>query len=165
METEKKYRIAVVPGSYDPVTIGHLNIIRRTAELFDEVRAVVFKNSAKKYMFTEEQRFEMLKISCRDIPNVKVELSEELLADYVVKIRASAIVKGVRNNSDFEYESWLASINHSVDDSVETLFLPSHSELSYINSTVVRELLLYGKNVEKYVPKEIFEYIHENFRH
>ncbi len=159
----KEKRIAVVPGSYDPVTKGHMDIIARAAKLFDEVRVVVFVNSAKNYCFSAADRLELLSKACADMPNVKVEMSEGLVVDYAIACGACALVKGIRNTTDFDYEYWMASINRSVDEQIETVLLPARAELSYMNSTVVRELLRYGKDVSQYVPEEVAEDVAEMY--
>lgn len=144
----------VVPGSYDPVTVGHIDIIKRAALIFDQVCAVVFENSDKRNAFTAEIRLKMLIAACSDIKNVSVELSDEMLVDYMRKRDISYIVKGARDAVDFDYEYKLASINRSFDTGVETVLLPSRPELQHISSTVVRELIKYGKPLDGYVPAQ-----------
>ncbi len=152
----KEKKIAVLPGSYDPVTKGHMDIIVRAAKLFDEVRVLLCVNSSKSYCFTEEQRLEMLRAACKALDNVTVEKYDGLLADYVTEQGVCAIVKGVRNTTDFEYESWMAAVNGTLSET-ETVFLPADPTLSFINSTMVRELLRYGKDVSAYVPEAVAE--------
>ena len=145
-------RICVIPGSYDPVTVGHADLIRRAALLFDGVHAVVFRNSAKEAMFTLEARVEMLRAACGGMANVTVAVTDGLLADYAAKVGAAAIVKGVRSASDLNYEGTLAAINREIGGA-ETVLLPARAEHSFISSSFVREMLRYGKDVSKYVPE------------
>ena len=142
----------IVPGSYDPVTVGHCDIIKRATALFDEVYAVVFENSDKRNAFSAKQRFEMLCASCLELPNVRVELSNGMLVDFMRSRGIGVIVKGVRSATDFDYEYQLAGINHGFDKSVETVILPSRPELQHISSTVVRELIKYNKTLDGYMP-------------
>lgn len=142
----------VVPGSYDPVTVGHLDIIRRAALIFDEVYATVFENCDKHTAFTAELRHEMLRATCADIKNVKTELSGGMLVEYMRERGITYIVKGVRDAVDFDYEYKLANINRSFDPAAETVLLPSRPELQFISSTVARELIKYKKPLDGYVP-------------
>ena len=151
-------KTALIPGSFDPITRGHLDVIERTAALFDEVIVAVFDNSEKRTLFTAEQRLEMAELAVKDIPNVKADLSNGLLAEYAEKHNA-VLVKGVRNVTDFDYEYWLAAINRNMDEKIETIFLPASAEVQHISSTVVREMLKYGRSLDSLVPKEVNDYI------
>jgi pantetheine-phosphate adenylyltransferase len=142
----------IVPGSYDPVTVGHLDIIARAAQIFDEVWAVVFANSDKRTAFSGETRLKMLAAACVELPNVKAAVSEGMLVDFMRENEIKYIVKGVRDSSDFDYEYKMANINHAFYAEAETVFLPSRPELQHISSTVVRELIKYGKPLDGYVP-------------
>ncbi len=145
----------IIPGSFDPVTVGHADIINRAALLFGEVYAVVFDNSDKRYTFTSQKRLEMLRLSCAELPNVTIGLSDGMLVDYMRDHEIKYIVKGVRGMVDFDYELGLANINRSFDREVETILIPSKPEFSHISSTVVRELIKYKKPLHGYIPESV----------
>lgn len=144
----------VIPGSYDPVTVGHIDIIIRASKVFDEVWAVVFTNSDKYYRFTGEMRLKMLAASCAGLDNVNTALSDGMLVDFMREHGIKYIVKGVRDASDFDYENKLANINRSFYPEAETVLLPSRPELCHISSTMVRELIKYGKPLDGYMPEQ-----------
>lgn len=156
---------ALIPGSYDPVTVGHLDMIKRAARLFDEVHVVVFENSDKKKMFSAPTRLELVTRACaplsgqRDMGKIIPCLSEGMLSDYAVVNKIDAVIKGARNASDFDYEYWLSLINRSFSPSFETLILPAKAEYQHISSTVVRELIKYEKPLNGYVPDEILDFL------
>ncbi len=144
---------AVCPGSFDPITVGHLDVIRRAARLFDSVTVLVSENTEKKYMFDAKKRLAFVKAAVADIPNVDVELCRGWVAD-VARERGAVIVKGVRNGTDCEYENGIAAVNRYASG-VETLLLPAAAEVSDVSSTVVRELIKYGKDYSTLVPVEL----------
>lgn len=146
---------ALIPGSFDPITIGHMDLIRRTAELFDEVWVVEMQNPAKNYLFSEQERLFCLRTALADLPNVKVDAYDGLLADYASMHSIHIIVKGIRNVTDFEYEMQMAQCNQALFPALQTLFLPSAPHLQFISSTFVRTLLQHGKDVSAYLPPEI----------
>lgn len=148
-------KIAVIPGSFDPVTNGHLDIIRRTASLFDKVYVGILKNSSKHPLFTVEERAELIKRVTADIPNVEVEGFDGLLVDYARSRGARFIVKGLRAVSDFEYEFQMALINKSINPDVETFFITTNCSYSYLSSSIVKEVASYGGPISDFVPKEI----------
>lgn len=150
---------ALIAGSFDPVTAGHMDIIKRALELFDEVHAVIFINSEKKYMFTLDNRIAMLEEACKGLENVKTGCCGGLLADYMKKNGISAVVKGVRNSSDYTYEHEMALINRSLWEGAETVFLPAKQEYRHISSAMVRELIKYGRDISMFVPSGVGEYI------
>ncbi len=133
-------RIAVIPGSFDPVTLGHVDIIRRAAKLFDKVIVAAMINADKQYRFTSEQRIAFLKDAVSDIPNVTVDYSEEMLYAYVQRMGACAIVKGIRNGKDADYELWMAEFNREHAPSCDTLLLPADKSLNEISSSAVKRL-------------------------
>ncbi len=143
---------AVIPGSFNPPTNGHLDVIRRTAEIFDEVVVLVMQNAEKKYMFSDDERLEMMREACKDIDGVRVEKYGGLLCDYVNQNKIDVIVKGVRNSTDYEYEKGMAQMNFNIG-SCETLLITSRPELEFCSSTFVREMLRYGRDVSEYVPE------------
>ena len=150
--------IAIYPGSFDPITLGHLDIIRRAAACFDKVYVCVMVNCEKKQpMFTPERRLELIRHSVAHISNVEVENWSGLLADYVRAKNAHILVKGVRNCADFELENQMARINQGVCPGLETLLLPASAEFEHFSSTMVREMIRYGQPLEKYVPRAVAE--------
>lgn len=152
-------RRAICPGSYDPVTVGHLDIIRRAAALFDEVIVLVAVNSAKQSMFTAEQRTEMLRLAVGDLPGVRVCCSEGLLVDFAKENGACALVKGVRNAQDLEYEQPMAHANRYLNEKLETVLLPAAPAVSWISSTIVREMLRYHQDISEMVPAGVLAFL------
>ena len=149
--------IAVYPGSFDPITLGHLNIIRRAASIFDELLVCVMVNSDKRPLFDSEERVELIRRTVARYPNVKVESSSELLVMYMKDRNAKVIIKGLRAVSDFDREFQIALVNGKLDQGIETLFMPSSEKYTYLSSTVVKEMARYGADLQTFVPKEIIE--------
>ena len=147
--------IAVYPGSFDPITLGHLNIIRRASSIFDELYVCVLDNSSKKTLFSEKERVKLITKTVARFPNVKVDSSKNLLVDYMSEIGAKVIIKGLRAVSDFDYEFQIALVNRKLESSIETLFMPSSEKYTYLSSSVVKEMARYGADLEAFVPKEI----------
>ena len=150
-------RIAICPGSFDPVTMGHLDIIRRASVLFDKVIVLVVVNPVKNTSFTPEERVELIRKSVEGIPNVEVDLYMGLLVDYVRSKGAAAIVKGLRAMSDFEYEFQMALINKKINPELDTMFLTASQKYTFLSSSVVKELAGYGADLTPFVPCEIIE--------
>lgn len=151
-------KIAIYPGSFDPITLGHLDIIRRAALCFDKVFVCVMDNCDKKsHMFPAEKRLELLRRSVAELPNVETELFRGLLADYAREKEAHVIVKGLRNATDFDLEYQMAAINRGIWSQLETVFLPASIEYQHFSSTMVREMIRYGQPLEKYVPLAVAE--------
>ena len=150
-------KIAIYPGSFDPVTLGHLDIIRRASVMFDRLIVAVMHNQNKKPAFTAEERVEFLKRTTADLPNVEVESFDGLLADYARLKGAHIIVKGVRNMTDYDAELQMARINQGIDPELETLLLPARAEFEHFSSTMAREMIHYGQPLEKYLPAPIAE--------
>lgn len=148
---------AICPGSFDPVTNGHINIIERSARLFDEVLVLISANSAKDPAFTMEERVELLTKATRRFANVRVEKLEGLLADYAHKAGADTLIKGLRAVTDFEYEFQLALINKKLNPHLETLFMTTDPQYMYLSSSMVREVGSYGGDISEFVPGEILE--------
>lgn len=154
--------IAICPGSFDPITLGHLNIIRRTARIFDEVVVVIMQNSTKKSpMFTVEERVEMVRKATERYKNVKVDSSDILLAEYARQYEGAVIVKGLRAASDFEYEFQMNLINKQIRPELETMFLTASGKYTFLSSSVVREMALYGADLTGLVPSELIDMIEE----
>ena len=145
-------RLAICPGSFDPVTNGHLDVIQRAAKLFDRVVVLVAINAGKKGLFTPEERRELLCRATAHLPNVTVETHDGLLADYAREKNAAAIVKGLRAMSDFEYEFQMALTNRKLYDQVETVFLTTSTEYMYLSSSLVKEVAKLGGDVSEFVP-------------
>lgn len=152
---------SLVPGSFDPVTNGHLDIISRSAALFDEVRVVVALNASKSPLFSLEERMEMLIEVCAPFENVSVHAFEGLLVQYAQQCGASVIVKGLRAVSDFEYELQMALMNRRLSDSVETMFLMTGADYSYLSSNIVKEIARLGGAVEGLVPNSVEKRLRE----
>ena len=155
---------AVCPGSFDPVTVGHLDIIRRAAKMFAHVIVVVATNSSKRPSFTADERIEMIKTATADIPNVTVTQYGGLLADYAREVGARAIVKGLRAMSDFEYEFQMALTNKKLNPDVETVFLTTQAENMYLSSSMVKEIARMGGDISDFVPEVIHDTIIERIQ-
>ena len=154
--------IAICPGSFDPITLGHLNIIRRSAKIFDKVIVCIMFNSTKTSpMFSVEERVEMVRKATSRYPNVSVDSSSGLLAEYVKNYEGAVIVKGLRAASDFEYEFQMNLINKKINPQLETMFLTSDVKYTFLSSSVVREMARYGADLTGFVPDEIKEEIEE----
>lgn len=149
---------AICPGSFDPVTFGHLDIIERTAHLFDEVVVGVGRNSAKNYLFDTDERVEMLRATCSGLPRVEVLPLDGLLVDFCALHGVDVIVKGLRYASDFEFELQMAQMNHALS-SVETVMLPTSARWSHLSSTMIREVARLSGPVDQFVPPAVAERI------
>ena len=148
-------KIAICPGSFDPITKGHVDIIERTSKLFDKVYAVVMVNAAKKPTFTTEERVDMIKKCTAHLENVEAESFEGLIADYARQKDAHTLVKGLRAVTDFEYEFQQALTNKKLNSDLETLFMVTNQEYMYLSSTIVRQIAEFGGDIEQFVPHEI----------
>lgn len=145
-------RIAVCSGSFDPVTYGHLDIISRSAKIFDKVIVAVLNNSKKKSLFSVEERLQLLREATSELPNIEVDSFDGLLIDYVKKRQAQVIIRGLRSVADFEYEMQVAAINRKLDDQVETFFMMTNNQYSFLSSSIVKEAASYGADVSELVP-------------
>ena len=154
-----KNKIAIYPGSFDPITLGHLDIIHRAAKLFDKLIVVVMVNPSKNCSFSPEERVELIKQCVGDLKNVTVEFSEGLLAEYAKEKNAGAIIKGLRALSDFEYEFQMALTNSKLNPEVETLFLTTKAENMYLSSSMVRQIASMGGDISGFVPDIIHKQI------
>ena len=157
-------KTAIYPGSFDPVTLGHLNIIKRAAQCFDRVIVCVMVNSKKHGLFTPEERVELLERCTARFPNVEVDFSDELLAAYAKSRKAHVVVKGLRAVSDFEQEVQMAVINRKLNPRLETMFLASSDKYTYLSSTVVKEMARYGADLGEFVPREIVDDVDRKMR-
>ncbi|MES2595613.1 MAG: pantetheine-phosphate adenylyltransferase [Verrucomicrobiota bacterium] len=148
-------RRAIYPGSFDPITNGHLDVLQRAAGIFDELIVAVAKDNAKQSLFTVEERVEMLSLATEHLPNLRVLPFEGLLVDFARKQKAIALVRGLRAVSDFEFEFQLALMNRKLEPNLETLFLMPREELTYISSRLVKEISRLGGNVNQFVPPHV----------
>ncbi len=148
-------KIAIYPGSFDPITTGHLNIIRRAANIFDKLIVCVMVNSSKKPLFTQQERMQMIRDVVGDIPNVEVDASTELLAEYARKKGSCVIVKGLRAGSDFENEFSMSIINHKINPDLDTMFLTAEHQYMYLSSSIVKELANYDVELTEFLPEQI----------
>lgn len=148
-------KIAIYPGSFDPITSGHLNIIQRAARIFDHLIVCVLVNPNKTPMFTKEERVDMIRRSIGDIPNVEVDASDELLALYAKRKNCSVIIKGLRAGSDFDNEFQMALINHKINPNLDTMFFSSEHQFMYLSSSAVKELGSYDVELSDFLPEPI----------
>ena len=149
--------VAIYPGSVDPVTLGHLNIIKRASACFDKLIVCVMVNSNKHGMFTPDERVDLLRRSTKRFPNVEVDFSNELLAAYARRRGARVVVKGLRAVSDYEQEVQMALINRKLNPRLETMFLASSEKYTYLSSTIVKEMARYGADLAEFIPREIVD--------
>lgn len=152
-------KTAVFPGSFDPVTSGHLDLIKRASKMFDRLILGVLINSSKKPLLTVEERVRLLKEVTKDLKNVEVEAFDGLLVDFVDRCDADVIVRGLRTSNDFEYELPLAQANYKLNESADTIFLATSPEYSYISSSAVKELMRYNADISGFVPEESLKYL------
>lgn len=157
--------LAICPGSFDPITLGHLDIISRSAQIFDNVIVCIMFNSNKtKPMFAISERVEMVKKVVERFPNVRVDTSDGLLAEYAKQFDGAVIVKGLRAASDFEYEFQMNHINKKINPVLETMFLTANEKYTFLSSSVVREVASYGADLTGFVPREIVAEIEEKVK-
>ncbi|MFF2888025.1 pantetheine-phosphate adenylyltransferase [Paenibacillus sp. NPDC057967] len=160
----RKERIAVYPGSFDPVTYGHLDIIQRSAKQFDRLIVAVLNNTSKNPLFSVEERKELLREVTKDLPNVEIDSFRDLLVRFMRSKEADVIIRGIRSVTDFEYELQLASTNHLLDGEIDTMFMMTNPKYSYLSSSIVKEIAQFKGEVKELVPpvvearlKEIYE--------
>ena len=157
-------RIGICPGSFDPITLGHLDIIRRAARLFDVLYVAVLDNPSKRPLFTVEERRELLEEATADLPSVRCESFSGLLVDYAADKNATAIVRGVRSPADCEYELQMATMNRQLSPGLETLLLPTAPEYAHIRSSLVKEVALFGGSVDQWVPGHVGRRLYAKLR-
>ena len=155
---------AIYPGSFDPLTLGHLDIIERSAKIVDELVVGVLNNSAKNSLFSLDERVSMIKEMTDSMPNVTVTSFNGLLVDYMREIDATIIVRGLRAVTDFEYELQIAQTNHVENPEVETIFLTTSLQYSYLSSTIVKEFASYGGDLSKFVPARFIDRIYDKYQ-
>lgn len=157
-------KLAICPGSFDPITNGHIDIVRRGARIFDEVIVVIFNNHSKSPLFTAEERAELIRESVKHMPNVRVDISNGLLVEYAKNSNADAILRGLRAVSDFEYEMQIASMNKRLEPNIETFFMMTNTQYSYLSSSIVKEVARYNNDeIDDLVPKAVAEALKEKF--
>ena len=156
-------RRAIYPGSFDPVTFGHIDMMERSAKIVDELVVAVLINSAKKPLFSVKERVSMLEEIAGHIPNIRITSFHGLLIDYAREVDASIIIRGLRAVTDFEYELQIAQTNRIVNSEVDTLFLTTSLEYAYLSSTIVKEVASYGGDISHFVPEQLIGRIYEKY--
>ncbi len=156
-------KIAIYPGSFDPITNGHIDVIERATKMFDRVNVVIGINSKKKTMFTENERLDMVEESLSHLPSAQVAFHSGLIVDYAVDIGATAIVRGLRSVTDFEYEMQIALMNRKMQPSLQTVFLTPHEKYAYLSSSIIREIASYKQDVSEFVPEPVERRLKEKF--
>ena len=156
-------KIGIYPGSFDPITYGHVDIIERSAKLFDRLIVAVLSNPRKTPLFTVEERIEMIQESVKNMPNVEIDTFSGLLIDFARLKKADVIVKGLRAVSDFEYELQMALMNNKLDSEIETIFIMTNSKYSFLSSSIVKEVSSFGGCVAGLVPPIVQERLREKF--
>ncbi len=157
-------RRALYPGSFDPPTYGHLDMIKRSAQMVDELYVAVLENNAKNPLFSVQERVTMLKELTHSFPNVRVGSFDGLTADYAREIGATFVVRGLRAVTDFEYELQIAQTNHVINENLDTIFLVANLRYSYLSSTIVKEVASYGGDISKFVSPEIIDRVYEKYK-
>ncbi|MDZ5470676.1 pantetheine-phosphate adenylyltransferase [Bacillus sp. 31A1R] len=157
-------KIAVCPGSFDPITYGHLDIITRGAKVFDEINVVLLNNASKQPLFTIQERMDLIRQVTKHLPNVKVDSYQGLLVDYAKEVGASAIIRGLRAVSDFEYEMQITSMNRVLNDEIETFFIMTNNQFSFLSSSIVKEVAKYSANISELVPPIVEKALMEKFK-
>ncbi len=155
---------AIYPGSFDPVTLGHLDIIKRSAKIVDELVVGVLNNNLKTPLFSVENRVKMLKEVVKDIPNVRVMAFEGLLVDFAKKLDAKIIVRGLRAVTDFEYELQMSQTNMVLDKEIDTIFFTTSLEYAYLSSSTVKEAAFYGADISRFVPESVIHQVYEKLK-
>ncbi len=154
---------AVYPGSFDPITYGHLDIIQRGTKIFDKITVAVLINTTKQSLFTIEERISLIKEATKDMPNVEVDSFNGLLVDYMLKNNGNTIIKGLRAVSDFEYELQMASINRKLNNNIETFFMMTNNNYSYLSSSIVKDVAKHNGDVFDLVPKIVDKALKEKY--
>lgn len=154
---------AIYPGTFDPVTYGHIDIIQRSAEIVDELIVGVLNNKGKSPLFTPEERVEMIKDAVKEIPNVKVLAFDGLLIDFAKKQKANFVIRGLRAVTDFEYELQMSQTNRVLNPEIDTLFLTTSLKYAYLSSSTVKEVAAFGGDITKFVPKKVAKKVESRY--
>ncbi len=163
MQRGKQMKRAIYPGSFDPVTFGHIDMIERSAKIVDELVVAILVNSAKNPLFSVEERVSMLGEITGHVPNIRIMSFHGLLIDFAQEVDASIIVRGLRAVTDFEYELQIAQTNRIVNDRIDTVFLTTSLEYAYLSSTIVKEVASYGGDISHFVPEQLIDRIYAKF--
>ncbi len=156
-------RTAIYPGSFDPVTFGHLDIIQRASHVMDHLIVGVLNNNSKSPLFSVEERVRMLKEVTAHLPNVEVQSFGGLLVDFAVQSKASVIIRGLRAITDFEYELQMSQTNRKIAPNVDTIFFTTNLKYAYLSSSIVKEVAMFGGNIDEFVPPVIAQYVRDKF--
>lgn len=156
-------KIAIYPGTFDPVTNGHLDVIERALSLFDKVIVVIARNPKKETLLTEQERIELLRESLTGVPNVEIHATDKLTVEFARSVSANAIIRGIRAVSDFEYEFQIALMNRKLCPEITTVFLMPNEKYTYLNSSIIRELARYGADISEFVPPAVAKKLKEKF--
>lgn len=154
---------AIYPGSFDPVTLGHLDVIRRSSRIVDELIVGVLNNNSKKPLFTADERVEMLREVVKDLPNVRVVSFSGLLIDFADEVDANIVVRGLRAITDFEYELQMSQTNHIMNPKIDTIFFTTSLEYAYLSSSTVKEVAMFGGDISQFVPQTVLEAMKQKF--
>lgn len=157
-------KTAIYPGSFDPVTLGHFDIIKRSSEIFDRIIVGVLCNNAKSPLFSTEERVKMLEEVTSELPNVEVQSFDGLLIDFMRKNHAKVIVRGLRAITDFEYELQLAQMNRVIEPEIDTLFLTTNLKYAYLSSSMAKEVAMYGGDISEFLDPVIAKYVREKYQ-
>ncbi len=163
LKGEQIMKVAIYPGSFDPVTYGHIDIIIRAARIFDELTVSVLDNKVKSPLFSVEERVNILKEVTADISNVKVDYFEGLLVDYAKQMNANVVIRGLRAITDFEYELQMAQMNHKLSNNLDTVFLTTGLEYAYLSSHTVKEVAIFGGDISQFVPPVVAEKLYKKY--
>ncbi|MBI5326544.1 MAG: pantetheine-phosphate adenylyltransferase [Ignavibacteriae bacterium] len=158
-------KIAVYPGTFDPITNGHVDVIERASQMFDKIIVVVAVNSKKEVLFSDEERHFMAVQSLKHLANVEVDMHKGLIVDFARSKNAVALIRGIRAMSDFEYEFQLALMNRKLVPEIKTIFLMPHERYTYLNSSIIRELAKYKQDISEFVPDVVFKKLKEKFKY
>ncbi|MCF7886750.1 MAG: pantetheine-phosphate adenylyltransferase [Candidatus Marinimicrobia bacterium] len=156
-------KIAIYPGSFDPITNGHLDILKRGAKIFDKVVIAIADNMRKESYFSVEKRLELIEGCTTDLDNVEIDRFKGLLVDYAKKVKASVIIRGLRQVSDFEYEFQMALMNRQLNDNIDTIFLMPHEKYTYLSSSVVREITKLNGDISRFVPENVLKELRNKY--
>lgn len=156
-------KIGIYPGSFDPITLGHLDVIQRSAKIMDELVIGVLANSSKTPLFTVEERVKLIECVVKELPNVKVMAFDGLTVDFAKDLGAKFLIRGLRAITDFEYELQIAQTNHKLDEEIDTVFFTTSVEYSYLSSSIVKEIASYDGDISKFVPNSIIQVIYDKY--